>query len=125
MPTCWKSTCTAPLVAQWQRRPTVDEASAQADADLVARNTALADAGLPALAPADIPPPDPATSTLAVHSCGAHAITMSLAQHIHQAACSAPSEALPGCACTPEPLPVPPSAPSTVTLPTGWVVPAG
>lgn len=125
MPTCWKSTCTAPLVAQWQRRPTAAEVSAQADADLAARNTLLAAAGLPALSPADIPPADPATSTLAVHSCGDHAIAMDLAQHIHQAVCSAPSEALPGCGCTPEPLPVLPSAPPSVTLPTGWVVPAG
>ncbi|MFE2352201.1 hypothetical protein [Kitasatospora cineracea] len=123
-PTCWRPGCPAPLVAQWQRRPTQAELDDQAAAALAARTAALAAAGLDPAAAAAIPAPTPSTSTRAVHACADHAITMDLAQHVHQDTCTAPGSALPSCSCTPEPLPVPPSAPPTTTLPTGWVVPA-
>lgn len=125
MPTCWQPDCSQSLVAQWQRRPAQAEVDDQAAADLAARNAARTAVGLEPLAATDFAPADPAASTRAVHSCADHAITMTLAQHVHQETCTAPTAALPSCGCTPEPLPAPASAPPTVTLPTGWVVPAG
>lgn len=69
-----------------------------------------------------------ADATAAVYGCGPHAISLALAAHVHAADCTAPEVALlPGCGCTPEPLPDPTPLPGdqpTVTLPTGWTVPA-
>lgn len=57
-----------------------------------------------------------------VYACGPHAISLDLAAHIHAAACSGPNAAnLPGCDCTPEPIPVS-DTPPTTTLPTGWQI---
>lgn len=64
---------------------------------------------------------------IAVYACGEHAISMDAAAQVHAADCTAPDPKLvPACGCTPEPLPAPePVEPArTVTLDTGWVVPA-
>lgn len=71
---------------------------------------------------------DDPDATVAVYSCGPHAISLDAGAHIHRAACTAPNPATaPACDCTPEPLPAPDPAPgstASTTLPTGWVVPA-
>lgn len=60
-----------------------------------------------------------------VYACGQHAISIDLAAHVHAANCSGPNSAqLPQCDCTPEPLPPGAADVPTVTLPTGWQVPA-
>lgn len=97
-PVCWQAGCTRDLVGQWQRRPTEAELDEQTAAD-------------------------PA-STVAVHACDVHAITTVLAQHVHQASCVSPDpKTLPGCSCSPEPLPAPDPLPEVITLPTGWTIP--
>ncbi|WP_051811949.1 hypothetical protein [Kitasatospora sp. MBT63] len=66
-------------------------------------------------------------STAAVYACGRHALTLDLAAQVHAATCGAPDpKLLPECGCTPETLPPPIEAPvlGTVTLPTGWTLPA-
>lgn len=69
---------------------------------------------------------DPA-ATVSVFVCAQHTITRDSASRVHAAGCTAPDPArLPGCDCTPEPLPAPEPivAGDTITLDTGWVVPA-
>lgn len=64
----------------------------------------------------------------AVAACSGHAITLDAAAHVHQAMCAPDLKALPTCGCAPEPIPVtddPLAGASTVTLSTGWTVPAG
>lgn len=98
-PVC--SACGSAAVVQWRRRPTVAE--------------------LAELTAAQVP-----DATRAVYACGAHAISVDLAAHVHAAECTAPdAKNLPGCDCTPEPIPVvaAPMDQPTVTLPTGWTIP--
>ncbi|MDH6116921.1 hypothetical protein ABH930_000340 [Kitasatospora sp. GAS204A] len=91
---CGLGGCTNPVVVQWQRR----------------------------VAPAD---PESLPAVQAVFACTQHAMALDLASHVHAPACTAPDLAhLPGCNCTPEPLPTPPPAVQTVTLSTGWTVSA-
>lgn len=69
---------------------------------------------------------DPA-ATVPVYACAEHTITRDAASRVHASGCTAPDPArLPDCGCKPEPLPTPEPivAEGTVTLDTGWVVPA-
>ncbi|WP_329140907.1 hypothetical protein [Streptomyces sp. NBC_00670] len=98
--------CGTAAVVHWQRRPTDDELAAHHDLlqQRHARARALADPqhALPE------PPPLPGSQELTqtVYACGPHAITLDAAARIHLSSCTAPNEAdLPGCDCTPEPLP--------------------
>lgn len=60
----------------------------------------------------------------AVYACGAHAIELDLAGHVHAPDCLAPNAPNhPACNCTPEPL-VPIQVADATTLPTGWVLPS-
>lgn len=89
-PTC--AACSAPAVAQWQRRSAEDP-----------------------------------SALVAVLACGDHVIERDTAAQVHAADCPAPDpKQVPACGCTPEPLPAPEPAEvgRTVTLATGWVVPA-
>ncbi|WP_078891410.1 hypothetical protein [Streptomyces sp. NRRL S-350] len=99
--------CGAPALVQWRRRPTPTELTAMATR---------------------IPASTAADTTVTVYACGPHAISMTAAAQIHQATCTAPDQAhLPNCSCTPEPLPAARpafAAGRTVTLATGWTVPA-
>jgi hypothetical protein len=114
--------CGAAAVVQWRRRPTAAELAV-----LVALEEGRRDE-LRALATPEQPPvfgplPGAGDFTVAVYACGQHAIALEAAAQVHQAECNAPHEAhLPGCSCTPEPLPTPdpPRESRQVTLPTGW-----
>jgi hypothetical protein len=63
-------------------------------------------------------------ATVPVFGCDQHLIGLDLAAHVHEASCTAPDPAaLPGCGCTPEPLPPQESLSApVVTLSTGWTV---
>jgi len=110
-PGCGFTGCSNPGEVQWRRRLTPDELDALIHQD----------------PPVAGPVPTAETTTRAVYACGQHAIGMDLAGHVHAATCTAPeAKQLPGCGCTPEPVPVGngPTVQPTVTLSTGWVVPA-
>lgn len=65
-------------------------------------------------------------ATEPVYACIPHAISLDSAARVHRVGCTAPDpKTAPACSCTPEPLPEqePEPAPS-VTLPTGWNIPA-
>ncbi|BFP50035.1 hypothetical protein KCMC57_64030 (plasmid) [Kitasatospora sp. CMC57] len=119
---CPVAGCGTDPVVQWRRRPT--------DAELgtvLARAATLSTDGEPEQPAGLAPPPTAATTVVAVQACGRHAIGMDLAARIHSANCTAPDpEHLPGCGCTPEPLPAqtPPSTQDTIELTTGWTLPA-
>jgi hypothetical protein len=111
----------------WQRRPTDDELAEVVAAEQSRREEALllADPQLPT--PVWPPLPTGSDMTRIVHSCGPHAISMETAALIHASTCTAPNEAdLPGCDCTPEPLPEPTpeeslDEPAVSRLPAHWV----
>lgn len=70
---------------------------------------------------------DDLAATVPVYACAEHTITRDAASRVHAAGCPAPDPArLPDCGCTPEPLPAPEPIVTgdTITLDTGWVVPA-
>ncbi|MGV9427067.1 hypothetical protein ACWDO7_22625 [Streptomyces sp. NPDC003656] len=120
-PAC--SACAAPAVVHWQRHPTDDELAAlhQVEEDRRAHARLLAD---PQQDPPVFPPLPTAGDTLiAVYACGRHAITLEAAAHIHQSCCTAPNDAdLPGCDCTPEPLPTAPETEEPrIELPAHWL----
>lgn len=113
------STCGAQAIAQWRRRPTETELAALVSAEEARRAEAmlLADPDRPPVFP---PLPTVDDTTMAVYGCAEHAIHMDAAAQIHEATCS-------GCDCEPEPLPEPTPMPGTgptITLPTGWTIPA-
>lgn len=113
--------CGGPAVVHWQRRLTADEVAVEQAKEQARRDeiTRLADPDKPA--PVFPPLPDCADYTRAVHACYGHAITPQAGALIHQAACTAPTEAdLPGCDCTPEPAPAGDSEPPAIELPPGW-----
>ena len=98
--------CNGPALAQWQRRLTPDEYTAETAIlqDRWDKAFELRDQSKPD--PIQPPMPDAGTYTRAVYACGSHAIAMAGAARIHQNTCSGPnSPALPRCDCTPEPLP--------------------
>lgn len=115
--------CGERAVVVWQRRLTDTEFAAYSTLEQEKRDgwLALADPQKP---PPDYGPlPQPSDCTAPVYGCTAHAITMDAAALIHAKTCTAPNAAnLPGCNCTPEPLP-PPSpaaAPALSPLPDHW-----
>ena len=113
------TTCGGQPIAQWRRRPTDTELAALVTAEEARRAEALllADPERPPVFP---PLPTADDTTMAVHGCAEHAIHLGLAAHIHAADCA-------GCDCEPEPLPTPAPLPGheqTITLPTGWTIPA-
>ncbi|MEU8552327.1 hypothetical protein AB0C81_36075 [Streptomyces roseoverticillatus] len=70
--------------------------------------------------------PQPEDCTTMVFACAKHAIGLDAAARIHRAACTAPSARdLPGCDCTPEPVPPPIPEPTAADvaalLSPGWV----
>ncbi|MDI5965711.1 hypothetical protein [Streptantibioticus silvisoli] len=102
--------CSNPAAVVWTRRPTA--------AELVE---------IAATQPEYAPPPTEDTVTVPVYACTVHAISMDLAAHVHESICTAPNPPdLPGCNCTPEPLPDDPD-PQDVTaatvLPDHWQPP--
>ena len=118
-PTPGCSTCGDQPIAQWQRRPTSTELATLIAAEETRRAEALllADPENPPIFP---PLPSLDDTTMAVYACPEHAIHLDLAARIHAADCT-------GCDCDPEPLPAPTPMPGeapTVTLPTGWTIPA-
>lgn len=118
-PTPGCSTCGDRPIAQWQRRPTSDELAALIAAEEARRAEALLLAD-PQKPPAFPPLPTADDTTMAVYACTQHAIHLDLAARIHAATCA-------GCDCEPEPLPEPTPLPGhepTITLPTGWTIPA-
>lgn len=119
--------CTALPAAQWSRRLTDVEFATVTTAELARRDAILllADPSLPP--PQFGPMPTPEDCVHAVWACSAHAITVNAAAHVHAKDCVAPDlTTLPTCNCTPEPIPIvqPGIIPATVTLETGWTVPA-
>lgn len=112
--------CGDAALVNWRRRLTQDELAEHVAQEQSRRDhmLLLADPQNPPVFP---PLPDGSDDTRTVYACGTHAIHMDAAGLIHQATCTAPNEAhLPGCDCTPEPLPEdPPEAPATV-LPAHW-----
>jgi hypothetical protein len=122
---CGGTGCTNPVAVQWRRRLTSDELAAIVAAEEQRRQAILLLSDPEQPAPVFGPMPTAETSTRAVHACGQHSLGLDLAAHIHASTCTAPNNgALPGCDCTPEPLPAPPAPPQTVTLATGWTIQA-
>lgn len=121
-PTC--ASCAEPAIVHWLRRPTDDELAEVISAEQSRREQVLllADPQLPAPEFGPLPTGDGMTRT--VYACGPHAITMDAAALVHASSCTAPNDAdLPGCDCTPEPLPQPPveEARPAPALPAHWV----
>lgn len=123
---CGATGCPSTGVVQWRRRLT-DAEFAEVVADEESRREQvllLADPELPA--PTFGPLPVLSDCVRAVYACGPHAITLAAGALVHQATCSAPDPThTPACSCTPE-APSETGAPTdpTITLPTGWIVPA-
>ncbi|MDX3245842.1 hypothetical protein [Streptomyces sp. ME18-1-4] len=120
-PTC--AACDTEAVVHWRRRPTDDELAGLVAAEQSRRDQVLLLADPQLAAPVFPPFPTGDDMTRTVYACAAHAISLDAAARIHAGACSAPAEAdLPGCDCTPEPLPaalhVETSGPE---LPAHWV----
>lgn len=124
-PVCSHAGCTGRVVAQWRRRPTDGELDAHVALEETRREERLLLAD-PQLPPPVFPPlPSAEDTVIAVFACARHAIDIDLASRVHAADCRAPHEEhLPVCDCEPEPLPESESVEETVTLPTGWIVPA-
>lgn len=121
-PTC--AACGTEAVVHWRRRPTADELAEHVAAEQSRRTERrlLADPQQPPPLFGPLPAADDTTRT--IYACGPHAITLDAATRIHASTCTAPNEAhLPGCNCTPEPLPEPEpdtgEAPSR--LPAHWL----
>jgi hypothetical protein len=109
---------------QWCRRLTPAELDTAIAAEQQRRQDII-DADPDQPAPGFGPLPGAADFTRTVYTCGGHAINRDAAAHVHASTCTAPNNsALPGCDCTPEPLPTPPAPAQTVTLATGWTLPA-
>ena len=113
--------CGDTALVSWQRRLTDDELAEFNTLEQGRHDERLL------LADPDLPPPVmPPLSTgddcrRAVYACYHHAITQDAAAHTHLSSCTAPNEAdLPGCDCTPEPLPEPTPLPEPPALPPGW-----
>lgn len=125
-PGCSFTGCTTPPLVQWQRRPAESEFAALVAAEQSRRAAILASADPQAPAPVFGPLPGPGDFTIAVFGCGPHAIGMDLAARVHGPDCAAPNDGdLPGCNCTPEPLPEPePMHAEVATLPDHWAAPA-
>jgi hypothetical protein len=103
-PICHGTGCTAAPLAQWRRRLTETELTAELTAEQGRRaeRHTLRDVEQPE--PIFGPMPTAADYTLAVYACGTHAIGLDAAALVHAATCSGPnSHSLPACDCTPEP----------------------
>lgn len=114
--------CGDAATVHWQRRLLPDEIAVQQQIEQERRNeiALLADPQLPA--PVFPLLPDCTDWTAVVYTCHAHAIHGhdGAAARIHQGTCTAPDAGdLPGCNCTPEPLPEPEQL-APVQLPPGW-----
>jgi hypothetical protein len=121
---CASTGCTNPVAVQWRRRLTPAELTDVVAAEEQRRQQVLLLSD-PENPPAFGPLPSAGDSTRAVYACGQHSLTLDLAAHVHASTCTVPNSALlPKCDCTPEPLPTPPALEATVTLPTGWTLPA-
>lgn len=115
--------CANPAAVVWTRRPTDSELDAIVAVEEAQREeiVELADPNLPP--PGFGPMPTEETTTIPVYACAAHAISIDLAARIHQNTCTAPNPPdLPGCDCTPEPLPdnPDPTVVQQMTLPDHW-----
>ena len=118
--------CGGPAVVQWLRRPTQDELDDAHRVERARRDQALLLADPQQPAPEFGPLPAPGDMTVPVYACTGHAIALEAATRIHASACTAPNDAdLPGCDCTPEPLPEPEPAhafaPPVSRLPAHWL----
>ncbi|WP_439947176.1 hypothetical protein [Streptomyces sp. BBFR109] len=116
--------CGEGAVVQWRRRPTDDEVAEVVAVEQERRKELLrlADPQLPA--PSFGPLPTAGDMTRTVYACAGHAISLEAAARIHASACTAPNDAdLPGCDCTPEPLPesTPVDAGPVSELPEQWL----
>jgi hypothetical protein len=124
-PVC--AACGGEAVVHWQRRPTDDELAevVAVEKDRRAEIRLLADRQMAAPEFGPLPTADGMTRT--VYACGAHAIVLEAASRTHLSSCTAPNDAdLPGCDCTPEPLPERPlepddEEPAASRLPAHWV----
>jgi len=124
---CAAPGCTNVPQVQWRRRPTDAEFADVLAAEQARRAEILALSDPDQPTPLFGPLPTQGDTVRAVYACGGHAIAATAGVLVHQPTCTAPDPAvLPACNCTPEPPPAPPASPSTgtVTLSTGWVVPA-
>lgn len=117
--------CGQEAVVSWQRRPTDDELASIVAAEVARREQALRDADPQMPEPVFGPLPTGEDTLQIVPACATHAISLDGASRVHASACTAPNDAdLPGCDCTPEPLPEPePVAeePEVTRLPSHWV----
>lgn len=103
-PVC--AACSNDAVVHWRRRLTADELAAHIAAEQARRQERILLADPQQPAPVFPPLPDGSDDTRTVYACGPHAIHMDDAALIHASSCTAPNETdLPGCDCTPEPLP--------------------
>lgn len=103
-PAC--TACGAVAIVHWLRRPTYAEVDEERVREGRRRMELLrlADPQRPRPEFGPLPTGDGMTRT--VYACGPHAITMDAAALIHASSCTAPNDAdLPGCDCTPEPVP--------------------
>ena len=121
-PGCSYTGCTNPPLVQWQRRPTAAELKPIVDAEQARRHQILTDADSQRPAPVFRSMPGQRDTTIAIFGCNTHAISMDLAARVHAPNCTAPDPAvLPGCNCTPEPLPPPePMHAAALALPDHW-----
>ncbi|MFJ8006082.1 hypothetical protein [Streptomyces fagopyri] len=113
--------CAAPALVNWRRRLTDTELADHLALERERRAEARLLADPQRTPPPDLPLPTAQELTRIVYACGAHAISLEAAAHIHASACTAPNEAdLPGCDCTPE---VAPKEPLDVVpeLPAHWI----
>lgn len=110
-------------IVQWRRRLTDAELAAHITLEQEKRDERLLLAD-PQLPPPEFGPlPQADECTTPVFACGPHAIDMDAAALVHASSCTAPNEAdLPGCDCTPEPLPEPEPVdePAPMLLPEHW-----
>ncbi|MFE9844685.1 hypothetical protein [Streptomyces goshikiensis] len=105
----------------WQRRLTDDEVTAYLATYQAKRDEQLLLADPQAAAPEPGPLPLATDCTRVVHGCINHAIGIDAAAHVHAKTCTAPqADDLPGCNCTPEPLPAPEPMLEPVQLPASW-----
>lgn len=122
-PVC--AACGSDAVVNWQRRPTSPEVTGVQDAEQSRRDEVLLLADPQQPAPQFGPLPTGNDMTRVVYACAVHAITLELAARIHASTCTAPNAAtLPGCDCTPEPLPPQDAAQAPAqarALPAHWV----
>ncbi|SFF11681.1 hypothetical protein SAMN05216251_108229 [Actinacidiphila alni] len=113
--TCGAGDCTGTVVVHWQRRLLPDEIAAQEAIEQDRRSTILTEAD-PQLPAPEFPPMDFSDSTVIVHACAQHALSIDAAAVVHQATCAAP----PACDCKPEPAPQPDPLTDPPAMPAGW-----